>query len=98
MRKFLDKWRRNRKGVLYIWVAVALFITTIIIMWFPLSWVCYTVIDTCTSSYAYPVEAQGTITLLKNVVAWFVTGAVGGFVVWAYVASQRRDPYTEVVY
>jgi hypothetical protein len=96
--KVLDKWRKNKRGVFYIWVAVALFVGVIILLWFPLSWVVFQVIDVCTGAFAYPAEAQGTISLLKNVTSWFVIIAVGGFIVWAYVASQRRAPYTEAVY
>ncbi len=93
--KVLSKWRRNRQGVLYVWAVVAIAIAVMLILWFPLSWLVYLTIDTCTSAFNYPAEAQGTITLMKNVVAWFVDIFVGGFIVWAYVASQRRDPYTE---
>ena len=92
--RFLKSFKRDRRGVFYVWVAVAIFITVILIMWFPLSWVIYQTIDVVTSSYTFPPEAQGTITLMKNVVAWFVDIAVGGFILWAYVASQKREDVT----
>lgn len=96
--KFFSKLRKDKRGILYVWIACALFIGVMALAWFPLSWVIYKVIDTCTAAFDYPAEALTTISLFRNVVAWFLDIAAAGMITWAFVASQRKDPSTDVFY
>jgi len=93
-----DEWaslkkafRRNRRGAIWIWAVCLLALVVLAMGWFTLTWPTYMIINYIESVYTFPPEAQPAVTLMKNVIAWFLIFMALGLLLWAYVASQRRE-------
>lgn len=99
-KELLNEWKEahklveNEKGALWIWAVALLGIIAMSFTWFVLAWPTFEVILNIESTFAFPPEAQTTVTLLKTVISWFPVIFVLGLLLWAFVASQKREEVT----
>lgn len=89
-----EKLFKQRKAALYIWAVCLLAISVLSLGWFVLTWPTYQIITYIESVYTFPPEATNAITLIKNVIAWFLILMALGLLLWAYVMSQKREEVT----
>lgn len=87
-------FRKNKRGALWIWAVCLLSLTVLALAWFVLTWPTFMIIDYIESVYTFPPEAAPAITLVKNVLGWFLILMSLGLLLWAYVNSQRREEVT----
>lgn len=87
-------FRKNKRAALWIWTVCLLSITVLALAWFVLTWPTFMIIDYIESVYTFPPEAAPAITLIKNVLGWFLILMALGLLLWAYVNSQRREEIT----
>lgn len=79
----------NGRGVAWIWAVCLITIIVLVIAWFALSYPTLMLIDTVTGNPNWPSEYSGTVTIIRNVIQWFLILMVFGLLIWAYVSSQR---------
>ena len=87
-------FQKNKRAALWIWAVCLLSITVMALAWFVLTWPTYMIIEYIEPVYTFPPEATPAITLVKNVIAWFLILMSLGLLLWAYVHSQRREDVT----
>lgn len=87
-------FRKNKSAALWIWAVCLLSIVTLALAWFVLTWPTFMIIDYIEGVYTFPPEAAPAITLVKNVMAWFLILMALGLLLWAYVNSQRKEELT----
>jgi len=69
-------------------------IVVLAMAWFTLTWPTFQIIAFIENVYTFPTEAAPAITLIKNVIAWFLIIMALGLLLWAYVMSQRKEDVT----
>jgi len=85
---------KDKRAALWIWTVCLLAIVVLAMGWFTLTWPTYQIIEHIEGIYTFPTEATPAITLIKNVIAWFLIIMALGLLLWAYVNSQRREEVT----
>jgi len=86
--------KKNKRAALWIWAVCLLSITVMALAWFVLTWPTFMIIEYIESVYTFPPEVTPAITLVKNVIGWFLILMSLGLLLWAYVHSQRREDVT----
>lgn len=89
----MDRQRKNR-GIIWIWVVCIFAIAVLALLWLPLSWVSYMMIDVVKENYNFPPQALSAINLLTQVIGYFLVIMLFGLIIWAIVNSQRREDIT----
>jgi len=92
--QLFSKFRQSRRGAIYVWAVCLLSIAVLAIGWFTLTWPAYMLIELIESIYAFPPEATAAITLIKNMIGWFLIIMAFGLLLWAILASTRREEVT----
>ena len=89
--KTLNRFRRDKRGAIYAWIIVLIFMFTYATVWFTAGWAAMQVVDTVESQTEFGDEATGVIDFLRNVFAWHPILVFVGLILYALVNSQRRD-------
>ena len=79
---------------LWIWAISLMTIVVYSIAWFTLAWPYYMVVEAVENSYTFESPADLTIDLMNTVVEWHPIIMILGLLLWAFVASQRREDIT----
>ena len=96
-KKLVEEARRlqeDKSGILWIWAVCLLTIVIMSIAWFTLSWPAFMILDAILASYTFPPTARLAITLVSNVISWFLILMTIGLLFWAFVNSGRRETET----
>lgn len=88
------RFKDDKRGVLWIWAVCFLTIIVMSIAWFSLSWPAFMILDQILASYNFNSTARLAITLVSNVISWFLILMVLGLLFWAFVNSGRREDQT----
>jgi uncharacterized membrane protein len=88
------QFKDDKRGVMWVWAICLLTIVVMSMAWFTLSWPAFMIIDAVLASYSFPPTARLAITLVSNVISWFLIMMVLGLLLWAFVNSQRREETT----
>jgi len=87
-------FNKNKRGALYIWAVCLLSIVVLAMGWFTLTYPTFMIIDLIEDMYDFPPEATASIGLIKSVLGWFLILMALGLIIWALVASSRREDVT----
>lgn len=87
----LKRFRHDKRGAVYAWIIVLIFMFTYATIWFTAGWAAMQVVDTAEEQNDFGTEATGVIDFLKNVFAWHPIIVFVGLILYALVNSQRRD-------
>lgn len=90
----LKELQKDKSGILWIWAVCLLTIVIMSIAWFTLSWPAFMILDAILASYTFPPTARLAITLVSNVISWFLILMTIGLLFWAFVNSGRRETET----
>jgi hypothetical protein len=85
---------KNKRGALYVWAVCLLAIVVLAMGWFTLSYPTFQIIEIIENIYSFPPEATAAIGLIKSVLGWFLILMSLGLIIWAFVASSRREDVT----
>lgn len=91
IKKFLRKFKENKRGIIWVWAVVMLAMVIYAIAWFTLGWAAMEVISTVENAYTFEEPASNTVDLFKTVFAWHPVIVIFGWILYGYVNSQRRD-------
>ncbi len=92
--KEINRFKDDKRGIMWVWAVCLLTIVVMSMAWFTLSWPAFMIIDAVLASYNFPPTARLAITLTGNVISWFLIMMVLGLLLWAFVNSQRREETT----
>jgi hypothetical protein len=82
---------KDERGIAYVWIVGVIGIAVTIIVWFPLGWVVYDIMDTMLEQFSYPAVATGTIELMQWVIAWTPAILIIGLLLWMIVNSFKVE-------
>jgi hypothetical protein len=85
----MRSFRKNKRGVIWVWCVFFLALFTLIIVWVPLSWAAYAIIDAMTSSFNYPEPAKTSLQILTYIGTYSVLIMVFGLIAWALKSSTN---------
>lgn len=83
--------RRNRSGLIYVWVVCFFAIVIYSIAWFVLGWSAMMTIQAVEDAYTFTGPAATTVDLVKTVIAWHPLIFIFGMIIWALVNSHKRE-------
>ena len=86
--------KKNKQGALYIWAVCLLSLVVLAMGWFTLTYPTFMIIEMIEGMYNFPPEATAGIGLIKSVLGWFLILMALGLIIWAFVASSRREDVT----
>jgi len=86
----------NNRGAIWIWAVAFLAIAFLSLAWFCLTWPTSMLIETVEAQYSFPSEATAAITLIKNILAYFLVVMAIGLLLWVAVKSQQREEYQPI--
>lgn len=86
-----QRFKKDQKGIMWVWAVCLLTIVIMSIAWFTLSWPAFLILDAVLASYSFPPTARLAITLVSNVISWFLILMTLGLLLWAFVNSQRKE-------
>ena len=84
-------FRRDKRGAVYAWIIILIFMFTYATVWFTAGWAAMKVVETAEEQNDFNDQALGVIGFLKNVFAWHPIIVFVGLILYALVNSQRRD-------
>lgn len=92
--KEVERFKDDKRGIMWVWAVCLLTIVVMSMAWFTLSWPAFMIIDSILASYSFPPTARLAITLVSNVISWFLIIMTLGLLLWAIVNSQRKEETT----
>lgn len=87
----LKSFRDGRQAIVKPIVVAIIGIMITMIVWFPLGWVAYDVIDTFTSQFYFPPVALGVIRLMEWVLAWTPAIVIVGLLIYVIVNAFKTE-------
>lgn len=99
-----EEFKDEKRGIVWVWIVALLTWAIMAIAYFSLSMVVYIVLDQAEAFIPWgsaPAWADGymqTITLTRNVCAWFLIIMTVGIIGWALINSARRTEDTGPAY
>ena len=90
----LEHFKTDKSGILWVWAVCFLTIIVMSIAWFTLSWPAFMILDAILAAYSFPPSARLAITLVSNVISWFLILMTLGLLFWAFINSGRRETET----
>jgi len=89
--RIFRRFKHDNRAVVYAWVIVLVMMFTYAVVWFTAGWAAMKFVDTAEEQFDLGDRPAGIITLAKNVFAWHPVIVFIGYLLYAFVCSQRRD-------
>lgn len=82
---------KDNHAAIFAWVVAFVMIFTYSVIWFTAGFAAMKVVDTAEEQFEFEDRATNTIDLVKTIVAYHPIIVIVGYLLFAFVSSQRRD-------
>jgi len=88
--KILNKFRKDKRAVLWVWTVILVGLFVYSLMWFTTGWAVMEVADSVESEYAFTGAAASASTFIRTMFQYHPVLFLFGLILWGYVNSQRK--------
>ena len=90
--KTLERFKRNNKGNLYVWVVALVMIIATMFLWVSFYQIVHNSLTPILGGFGVDATTNTTWGTLTTIFDAFPIIVITGVILWAYVAAQREEP------